>query len=162
MNKILVTSDTHGHIKALKKAIFKAGEFQYFFHLGDNTADVHYIEKDLLDRKIKIYQVRGNCDYMGAESYCEVNLCGQRIALLHGHSQRVKSTLLEIGLLADKKEVDAVLFGHTHIPKIEYSPLGRLLFNPGSLGEPRLGKPTFGLLTVNSQGIFPRILPLDD
>jgi Predicted phosphoesterase len=68
---------------------------------------------------------------------------------------------LSLGLFAEQKQADAVLFGHTHIPKVEYSSTGRLLFNPGSLGEPRLGRATFGLLLMSREGIMPRIVQLD-
>ena len=81
--------------------------------------------------------------------------------MLHGHTQRVKYSLLSLGLLAEQKQAAAVLFGHTHIPKVEYSSTGRLLFNPGSLEEPRLGRATFGLLLLSHDGIMPRIVQLD-
>ena len=46
--------------------------------------------------------------------------------------------------------------------KFEYSASGKLLFNPGSLGEPRLqGKATYGILTVTPEGLFPHIFTLD-
>lgn len=161
MNKILVTSDTHGHVAALRQAIVQAGEFTYFVHLGDCTADVEAVRPLLEERGVPVYQVRGNCDYSGAELYWEFHLDGQKIAMLHGHTQRVKYSLLSLGLLAEQKQADAVLFGHTHIPKVEYSSTGRLLFNPGSLGEPRLGRATFGLLLLSRDGIMPRIVQLD-
>ena len=162
MSRILVVSDTHGHIAALRQAIQQAGELNYFVHLGDCTSDVHFVEEELFLKKAQIYQVIGNCDYSGAEAYCEFSVHGQRISMVHGHQQRVKSSLLMIGLLAEEKNAEAVLFGHTHIPKVEYSASGKLLFNPGSLGEPRLGgQATYGILTVTSEGIFPRIFTLD-
>ncbi len=162
MSRILITSDTHGHIKLLQQAIRQAGEFDYFVHLGDYTSDVRFVEEELSLKGVRIYQVKGNCDYTGAEAYGECLVHGQRIAMVHGHQQRVKSSLLMIGLLAEEKNAEAVLFGHTHIPKIEYSASGKLLFNPGSLGEPRLqGKATYGILTVTPEGLFPHIFTLD-
>ena len=161
MNKILVTSDTHGHVAALRQAIAQAGDFTHFVHLGDCTADVEAVRPILEARNVPVYQVRGNCDYSGAELYREFHLGGQRIAMVHGHTQRVKYSMLSLGLLAEEKQADAMLFGHTHIPKVDYSATGRLLFNPGSLGEPRIGRPTFGLLMVSREGITPRVIELD-
>lgn len=162
MSKLLVVSDTHGHVYALRQAIKQAGDFDGFIHLGDNVSDVKAVLPLLEQRKVPIYQVRGNCDFSGAENYREFHLNGQRIALCHGHNQRVKYSLMSIGLLAEERDAEAVLFGHTHIPCVEYSHTGRLLFNPGSLGEPRMARnPTFGMLIVTKDGILPKIIQLD-
>ncbi len=157
MKKILVVADTHKNTLALKRAYRQAGKIDYLFHLGDSASDT----AGLGDIKpVQVLRVRGNCDFSSAKLQEEIYLCGQKILLLHGHTKRVKYSLTMLGLFADEQQAEAVLFGHTHIPCIAYSHAGRLLFNPGSLGEPRNGKPTFGLLLVTKDGIFPKIVTL--
>ena len=43
------------------------------------------------------------------------------------------------------------LFGHTHLPTLEERD-GVTLFNPGSIGAPRFGGPSYGLLQLYENG----------
>lgn len=154
--RILVLSDTHRHLEPMKRAIVQAGPVDYIFHLGDNRADAGQISKY---SDAKVVCVRGNCDSIG-EAEQTVFLEGQRLLLTHGHSYAVKYSLDRLSYLAEERQADAVLFGHTHMPLTEYAG-GRLLYNPGSVGEPRGGhRPTFGLLLVTRDGIFPKTVEL--
>lgn len=56
--------------------------------------------------------------------------------------------MLRLGLLAQEQGVDAALFGHTHKPT-EQMHDGVILYNPGSLGEPRGRKPSVGIITID-------------
>lgn len=154
--RILVLSDTHRHLEPMKRAIARAGPVDYIFHLGDNRADAGQISKY---SDAKVVCVRGNCDSIG-ETEQTVFLEGQKLLLTHGHSYAVKYSLDRLSYLAEERQADAVLFGHTHMPLTEYAG-GRLLYNPGSVGEPRGGRrPTFGLLLVTRDGIFPKTVEL--
>ena len=61
-----------------------------------------------------------------------------------------------------EKELDVILFGHTHISKIEYGSTGILMMNPGSMSEPRLGKASFGVIVIEDGILTPRIVTVDD
>ena len=153
--RALVLSDTHRHLEPMRRAIVQAGAVEYIFHLGDNTSDAAQISKF---SQAEVVSVKGNCDYAG-ESEQEVYLAGQQIILTHGHRFSVKYSLDRLALYAQERQADAVLFGHTHVPCTEYFQ-GRLLYNPGSIGEPRGRKPTFGLLLITKDGIFPKTVEL--
>jgi putative phosphoesterase len=57
----------------------------------------------------------------------------------------------EVGSLIDASKCKVVLLGHTHIPMC-LSANGRMLANPGSVGQPRDGNPnaSFGFLSVSA------------
>jgi len=54
--------------------------------------------------------------------------------------------------------VDAIVFGHTHVPYAKVHD-GVYLFNPGSI-NPYRDEATVGLLEINNRGIRGRILPI--
>ena len=50
---------------------------------------------------------------------------------------------------------DIALFGHTHLVHEEYDPeSGIYLFNPGSIGEPREGKTSYGILSLAGENVL--------
>ena len=73
--------------------------------------------------------------------------------LTHGHKQRVSYGLMYLDYFGRQEEADAVLFGHTHRPCLEYS--GTMaMFNPGSISRPRSTyEPTFGIMNVKNGDI---------
>lgn len=150
MKHILVMSDTHGHKANIRKALEKFPETDCIVHLGDYARDAEYI-KTLTDKKV--YSLRGNCD-LGSAARKEILIRtgGVKILALHGHDQGVKSSLLSLGLYGAEKGADLVLFGHTHMP-IEEPFQNLILYNPGSLGEPRGRKPSVGLVEIDNGGI---------
>ncbi len=153
--RILVLSDTHRHLEPMRRAVAQAGAVDYIFHLGDHLADAAQMANY---SDVPVLSVKGNCDYAG-EAQREVYLEGQKMILTHGHQFAVKYSLNRLGYYAQEQQADAVLFGHTHVPCMEYVQ-GRLLYNPGSLGEPRGRKATFGLLMVTKEGIYPKTVEL--
>lgn len=150
MKKILVMSDTHGNKAAIAAAVARCSDADMVVHLGDNSQDAVYV-RTLTNKPV--YAVRGNCDF-SQEAPLEVLLTveGVWIAAVHGHQQGVKSSLLRLGLYALEKEAQLVLYGHTHVPDEQFY-AGAVLYNPGSLGEPRGRKATFGVVTVDA-GVF--------
>lgn len=61
-------------------------------------------------------------------------------------------------ILSRFTNVDAIVFGHTHIPYAKIHN-GVFLFNPGSL-VPRTGEPSVGMLEIDTRGIRGRIINL--
>ncbi len=145
MKRILVMSDTHGHKLMMSAALAKCGEWDMVIHLGDYSQDAVAL-KTMTDKPV--WAVRGNCD-LTRDMPEELGLVaeGVSIALAHGHRHGVKHSLLRLGLYGLQEDAKLVLFGHTHVPTEEFYE-GIVLYNPGSLGEPRGGRPTFGVVTV--------------
>ena len=95
---------------------------------------------------IPLEQVPGNCDFL-SEAPVEhlLVLGGKRILMCHGHTYRVKTSLLLAGFAAEEQQLDLFLFGHTHRPLVDRR--GRTLFlNPGSIGDPV--RPSYGVATI--------------
>ena len=150
MKTALVLADTHGHNARIALALNRFTDTDMIIHLGDYSRDAELIRTIT---KRPVYAVRGNCD-IGAQAEPELLMTweGVRVLVVHGHRQNVKSTLLNLGLYALEQQANIALFGHTHMPAEQYYQ-SVLLFNPGSLGEPRDMRPSVGLLTLD-QGTF--------
>ncbi len=144
MKRLLIISDSHGNKEGILRAVEAAGEIDAVVHLGDFDRDTV-----CLRGRTRVYSVRGNCD-IGSVNKEErlVSFAGRRILMVHGHKQRVKQGLLTLGFYAQEKNADAVLYGHTHIPK-EALNGGVLLYNPGALSGMR---PSYGILEIDDNG----------
>ncbi len=159
--RFTVISDTHGHaFERLKKLIpvFNAGE--YLIHLGDGAYDLGHIMKELT---CKVVRVRGNCDVDHAlpEEYVLQTDAG-KILFTHGHNYGV-SYGDTTGLYYGRQEKDCkyAFYGHTHVANaFELNESG--CFNPGSLGKPRLGKPSYCVATVEKGQLFANVIELND
>lgn len=150
MKKLLVISDTHGHRANISAVLGRALDADIIIHLGDYSRDARYI-RDCT--KLAVYSLRGNCDFgSDGQDELELNIEGVRVLALHGHKQSVKSSLLRLGLYAREKQADLALFGHTHIP-VERRFHGVRLYNPGSLGEPRILRPSYGIVHLDNGNI---------
>ena len=128
--KILVMSDSHGNITNMLTAV-KLENPEMILHLGDHHTDCREIRE--MFPNIPLRAVKGNCDRAGEletdEFICEY----LRIMMVHGHRFNVKYSLDAIITNALYKEVDILLYGHTHIAqagKFE----GIHVINPGSIG----------------------------
>ncbi len=146
--RFIVLSDTHRYLKNAVDVIenFK-NEVDGFIHLGDMFDDaekLHHQFNDLL-----YYSVSGNNDYgFKAPNERMAFLGGKKIVMTHGHRQKVSYGLMYIDYFARQEEADVVLFGHTHVPCLEYSG-GTIFFNPGSISLPRSTyEPTFGIMEI--------------
>ncbi len=157
----LILSDSHGHPEAITEAIRRTRPTGILF-AGDGLRDLTHS-----NLPCPLWAVRGNCDCLMTplvtngslveppeeELFC---LEGLRVLLLHGHRYGVKSGLGFAIAQAARREVDILIFGHTHIPYehrlVPDMPEGAalrkplFLFNPGSIGDSRT--PTFGTLTL--------------
>jgi putative phosphoesterase len=163
--KIGVIADTH------VKSIFdlpalllrNLKNLDMVIHLGD-CETVEFI-KDI-DCICDFAGVAGNHDrnemktLLPEKMIIEIN--GKRLGLVHGHG-----CFLPFGLHTglknrfSKDNVDAILFGHTHIIK-QYRDGDTLFFNPGTTAGrfPAL-RPSYGIITVND-AIHSEICYLDN
>ncbi|MGB9809200.1 MAG: metallophosphoesterase [Caldanaerobacter sp.] len=157
---VAVISDTHGMLTLVRKKLKELKGIDYIFHLGDHAGDGIELAKEF---NISLEYVKGNCDFPTKDEIDKiVEVEGKKILLTHGHRYYVKyeyDTILERG---KELGVDAIFFGHTHVPMISKHE-NILLLNPGSPSLPREGsKKTIALVTIDKTGIFPRLLNLEE
>jgi uncharacterized protein len=122
--RIGVISDTHGLIRSEALAAFK--DVDAILHAGDIGGE-HVL--DALREIAPVTFVRGNNDDSDGYDIVRVTIAGRRILLTH---------IFRPKLL--RKEVDIIVFGHSHKPHNEVVD-GKLLFNPGSAGPRRFKLP---------------------
>lgn len=79
-----------------------------------------------------------------------VSIGSKRVGIVHGHGG---ATALSVARRAfPRGSVDAVVFGHSHLPLIEWVD-DALLFNPGSPTDRRLApRCSFGRLSISDTG----------
>lgn len=145
--RILVCSDTHGHVKAISDAILELQDIDRIFHLGDYTADVPQIEA-YTGRSI--LSIRGNNDYYDWRAPLEVILEIEsfRLLLVHGHEQHVYRGPKFLAHYAKEKGCDIALYGHSHAFDVD-TVEGVLCINPGALSWPRGdGNKSYVILTL--------------
>ncbi len=145
----LILSDSHGAAERIERILKKVREVSRpdaVFFLGDGLRDIGAAELS----GIRIYSVAGNCDMFSDEPAERVVFFGgKRILMLHGHTRGVKYGTDALEGFASNLKADAVLYGHTHVRDLR-TVNGITYFNPGSVGFPDRGAPSFGTLSVRN------------
>lgn len=136
--KILVISDSHGHVNTVFDIIYENADADVIIHLGDGVGDADEAAREVAGCRSlnvkRIIKVRGNCDMFSDEAVTLYeNIGGKRFYITHGFRQGVKSAAGIDGMCAEaaKAGLDAALFGHTHKPYFEEN-CGIYAFNPGA------------------------------
>ncbi len=144
--KILVISDSHGSYDKIISTIRKNSKAEIIAFCGDGHSDIEEAKKYFPDKMF--LAVRGNCDWCCDFPYLtDINLCGRKMIVTHGHLQRVKEGYSILRDFAKGINADIALFGHTHSPYLDYD--GRvLIMNPGSLGYNN----EYGILDIAEDG----------
>jgi hypothetical protein len=150
MRTIGAISDTHGLLRP--QALAALADCDPIIHAGDvGSPDV----LARLGALTPVHAVRGNIDH-GAWSTNlpmtqRIDVDGFRIYVIH--------ILTELNPQA-ADSIDAVIYGHSHQPKIE-TKNGILFFNPGSAGPRRFRLPiTVGRLTAEHGRLRAEIIEL--
>lgn len=153
--RILVVSDTHGDVFALREAILRQPRAEVLIHLGDGADDA---AKEFANFPEKMcLQVRGNCDLASQLPKEQVHtFAGKRVFFTHGHLYEVKFGLQQLEYAAEEKKANLVLFGHTHQPFTDYRN-GLYLMNPGSLHG---SAGCYGVVDLTDAGIVTNLLHL--
>ena len=152
--RIIVISDTHGNLRALRSVILRNADADWFIHLGDGERDVEIFLLEHPELIQKFIRISGNCDdgSLGFPYFC-LDVPGHRIFATHGHLFAVKNSLEIIKRRAAENECDIILFGHTHI-RLESYEDGLYILNPGSASCPHDGtKPSFGHIDISPAGV---------
>jgi len=150
MRTIGAISDTHGLLRPQVLAALAGCD--PIIHAGDvGSPDV----LARLGALAPVHAVRGNVDHGAWSANVSVTqrieIDGFRIYVLH--------ILAELDPQA-AANVDAVIYGHSHLPKIE-TKNGTLFFNPGSAGPRRFGLPiTVGRVTAEHGKLRAEIVEL--
>lgn len=147
MIRALVLSDSHRDYLSLVAALRLHPEADAVFFLGDGEDDflTSTVQKELRNKKVTA--LCGNCDMYSTLPKEElVPLGGKRIFALHGHTRQVKYGLQMLKEVAIEKQVNIVLYGHTHVPKVEYTG-GIYYMCPGSI---RSG--SYGIVDITDKG----------
>ena len=144
--KYLIISDTHGYITDAVEAIKKHSP-DYCIHLGDMAQDCEDLEAVFPMQKFIF--VKGNNDvWLRNNMFPDervFNLDGKTFFLTHGHKFYVKSGLDALKKAATERNADIVLYGHTHIQKLEEDS-GLLIINPGARGK-------YAILTIDNDNV---------
>ena len=144
-HRVAVISDTHDLLRPEAAEVLKGCEC--ILHAGDFSSRKILAE---LQAIAPVYAVEGNNDYYWAQDLplkYEFGLYGLRVCMAH----RKKD------LVADVRDFDLVVTGHTHQYACEWleGKDGRktLLLNPGSCGPRRFYQPvTMAVLTIRDDG----------
>ena len=158
MMKIGVISDTHGDRFCIEQAVVALGPVDMWLHAGDHSQDARVLTELT---GLPVVSVAGNCDgYAAAKPDEYFTFEGWNFWLTHGHRHHVREGHADLLYWAKQYEIQAVIYGHTHIPAICWED-DLLIFNPGSASRPRGGFPaSCGLITVSPQAITPQIVEL--
>ena len=134
--KILVLSDSHGARSFMRQCIEKVKP-DHVIHLGDLFDDGQAMAEEYPD--IPVTQVPGNCDAHSCPPFVQEmmvkKIFGVQFYLTHGHRHYVKQDTGKLLRDARASKVDAVLYGHTHVPNCYQEPDGLWVLNPGSCGR---------------------------
>ena len=145
--KVLIVSDTHGKDEKLEEAVMRETPFDYLIHCGDVEGREVFIEA-LAECPCTI--VSGNNDFFSdLQREEEIELAGHRILVTHGHYYGVSMDIYGLVDEAKSRNVQIVMFGHTHKPVAEVRD-GVLVINPGSLSYPRQEgrKPSYAVMEI--------------
>lgn len=154
-----VVSDTHlprfgrelppALVRGLRKA-----KVDVIAHCGDLTEPIAI---ELLEEIAPVIAIAGNNDgkklhkKLGEKTIIEAEEA--RIGVVHGHAGKGRSTVDRAFNAFAGEAVDAILFGHSHIPYRTRRD-GILMFNPGSPTDKRLNPAySYGIVRVDGKTI---------
>ncbi len=151
--RILVLSDTHLPLRSqsLPGGVLRALESSpdLILHGGDLVgAEVIC----LLEQYGPVHAVTGNMDPLPIKQKVprvrEIDLGPISVGMIHGDELGDSVEAIEADLVGRFPEVDVVVFGHIHRPRLNLVD-GIWMFNPGSSTDPRGGSPpSFGWIEV--------------
>jgi putative phosphoesterase len=154
--RIGVISDTHNFFDPKIPDLFAGME--HILHAGDVGQNQIILK---LEQIAPVTAVIGNTDSGLPYSQTElVELAGRKFLVHHIVSPRELTEPLKLRI--QRERLDAVVFGHTHLPFSEV--IGQtLFFNPGYAGRSRFGLPrSVAILHCDGSGIRPEYLALSD
>ena len=153
---LAVFSDTHGNTAGMLSAVRRMRP-DVLVHLGDNLRDSAELACEFPE--LPLHAVPGNCDFARREPDTDTFMAGLvTVFATHGHRYSVKYGLDSLLNAAHFSGAGLVLYGHTHIARIDYYG-GMTVVNPGTSG---LGpQPSSALIEIGADDrISAKILPI--
>lgn len=147
-------SDTHipDRMKELPEKVFEAfKDVEMILHAGDVTSQ-EVIEK--LEEIAPVTAIQGNTDRivgLDLPKTAVVEAEELKIGVIHGEVYPRADTQ-QLHYLAKQLDVDILVSGHSHQPKVEKVE-DVLLINPGSPTVPRLADRTIMILEINKKEV---------
>ena len=154
-------SDTHipDRAKEIPENVYSAFKnVDLILHAGDLTS-LNVIEE--LENIAPVIAIQGNMDRANGINLPTAKVLeaeGLRIGIVHGEVYPRADTQ-QLLYLARELNVDILVSGHSHQPKIEQTE-GILLLNPGSPVVPRLADKTVMLLEINNKEVDVEIVKI--
>lgn len=155
--RVVIISDSHGQSNVVDKIICKEKFADTIIFLGDVTSDIEHLTYEHTNKNF--YIVSGNCD-----SFCSdypftrvEKIGGVNFFISHGHTLSVKGSTSILAAAARQSNCKIALYGHTHIPHIEYDD-GLYIVNPGSCTRSREGGNSYAAIDIRENGILPAII----
>lgn len=154
-------SDTHipDRARIIPQNVIDAfSNVDLILHAGDLTS-LSVIEE--LEKIAPVMAVQGNMDRVSGIDLPKAKTLeaeGLKIGMIHGEVYPRADTQ-QLVYLAKELDVDILVSGHSHQPKIEKKD-GVLLINPGSPIVPRLADRTVMLLEINNKEVDVEIVKI--
>lgn len=147
MLRLLVISDSHGKVNRVIEAIGKnKHRIDRVCFLGDGIDDIKFSCETYPD--IEFDYVLGNNDYhVDGVDEKEILCSGKKILLTHGHLYEGILGVQKLVNRCKRDNIDAVFMGHTHRKREVYIE-GILFLNPGSIGRPFDGEPSYSIVNI--------------
>ena len=154
-------SDTHipDRARIIPQNVIDAfSDVDLILHAGDLTS-LDVIEE--LEKIAPVMAVQGNMDRVNGINLPKAKTLeveGVKIGMVHGEVYPRADTQ-QLVYLAKQLDVDILVSGHSHQPKIEQTD-GVLLINPGSPIVPRLADRTVMLLEIHNKEVDVQIVKI--
>lgn len=145
--KVLIVSDTHRNEDNLIEVLEREKTPDLLIHCGDVEGAEDEIEHYA---GCKTVFVAGNNDFFSRlPREMELQVEGMKVWVTHGHNYYVNTNPEYIRKEARIRNMDIVLYGHTHRPVIEKKE-DLIVINPGSLTYPRQEgrRPSYAVLEL--------------
>lgn len=145
--KVLIVSDTHRNEDNLIEVLEREKTPDLLIHCGDVEGAEDEIEHYA---GCKTVFVAGNNDFFSRlPREMELQVEGMKVWVTHGHNYYVNTNPEYIRKEARIRNIDIVLYGHTHRPVIEKKE-DLIVINPGSLTYPRQEgrRPSYAVLEL--------------
>jgi len=150
--KVLIVSDTHRNEDNLIEVLEREKECDLLIHCGDVEGAEDEIEHYA---GCETVFVAGNNDFFSRlPREMELTIEGMHVLVTHGHNYYVNTNPGYIRKEAKSRNIDIVMYGHTHRPVIDESE-NLIVINPGSLTYPRQEgrRPSYVVLELENRDI---------
>ncbi len=149
--RILVVSDTHRKDDNYYKLLKRAGHLDLIIHCGDAEGSETALAAAA---DCPVWLVQGNNDFFcDLPRELEFYIGKYKFWVTHGHHYYVSMGTEFLKKEAKSRDVDVVLFGHTHRPVVDMETEGVIAANPGSLSYPRQAdcRPSYLLIEIDRE-----------